>query len=1107
MRNGCKRKWLFALLLALVAAFAAGCSGEKTPPVTPPEQDGATSTAEPASITVTYDNETGAASWTAVENATKYVVNVNLRHENDVYATYETTGLSQALPLKQGISLITVTAYNGQTEIGNGALTVELSLDFGHPDQPGDVAYNAADGVLTWSPAERAVRYRVTVKGITNKNFLFEAETEQTSQAVPLAGGVYAFSVVGLGGGGSAGPAAEFEYATFTAAEFDTDSDEDGLFDLFLFNDAGVADLMYSGEYREWASVVTQPATISIVDRATLAEPEGDLTDGALSVFVPSMTSAVMSGATIRLPEALSVGTLHFDLYRDGGNTTGVMLADEAGHVAYYGTSDAFAWMKWETISIDISAFLAKNPDLGNIREIGFYLRSTKGDETHYIDNLRYERIGGLGDVAYDTESRTLSWDAVFGATSYVVRQGETELYRGADTSVVLERPLDENDAVTCAITVEATDGERSKSKDYTLNFFGEIGAITLDEGTSTVSWDAVVGATSYVLYLNGEEAYTGTDTSFNASSLNLPADKDVTATLVAYRGAAQKEKTVSVRCVHGDSQLFGTQVDGGADNEYYIAEWHNLAAWGQFSSAGYAGGDPDGVTFTYGDWVYDDYENQTRLSEGNLRIVSGSGWANGAFGFVLPQALKISELYSISVRLKVTGSNNDGNAYFYVGYGGEKVALGDGGATSTTDGDWKVYTVSAALLSTLTLGAEATPVTAIDVLYVTANGGYSMDIQEVTYTKMVPQSFGQLKAGTDNEYYIAEWHNLAAWGQFSSAGYAGGDPDGVTFTYGDWVYDDYENQTRLSEGNLRIVSGSGWANGAFGFVLPQALKISELYSISVRLKVTGSNNDGNAYFYVGYGGEKVALGDGGATSTTDGDWKVYTVSAALLSTLTLGAEATPVTAIDVLYVTANGGYTMDIQEVTYKKVKQQSFGQLKAGTDNEYYIAEWSDLTAWGQFSSAGYTGGDPDGVTFTYNTTYVYDDYENQTRISQGNLRIMSGGSWSNGAFGFVLPQALKISEVSEITFRLKFAANKDGNSKPIFYINALQSDAPGIYIAADKVTIETDGEWSVCTIPASAFNATDGVTEIQTIYVTGNGSSYTLDIQEVTYKKVAA
>ena len=376
-----------------------------------------------------------------------------------------------------------------------------------------------------------------------------------------------------------------------------------------------------------------------------------------------------------------------------------------------------------------------------------------------------------------------------------------------------------------------------------------------------------------------------------------------------------------------------------------------------------------------------------------------------------------------------------------------------------------------------------------------------------MTYKKVKQQSFGQLKADTDNEYYIAEWSDLAAWGQFSSAGYTGGDPDGVTFTYGDWVYDDYENQTRLSDGNLRIVSGSGWANGALGFVLPQALKISELYSISVRLKVTGSNNDGNAYFYVGYGGEKVALGDGGATSTTDGDWKVYTVSAALLSTLTLGAEATPVTAIDVLYVTANGEYSMDIQEVTYTKMVPQSFGQLKAGTDNEYYIAEWSDLTAWGQFSSAGYAGGDPDGVTFTYNTTYVYDDYENQTRISQGNLHIVSGGSWSNGAFGFVLPQSLTISEVSEITFRLKFAENTGGNGKPIFYINALQSDASGIHIAADKVTIETDGEWSVCTIPASAFNATDGVTEIQTIYVTGNGSSYTLDIQEVTYKKVAA
>ena len=685
-------------------------------------------------IELTYDDARGIVSWANVEGATRYVVVVNLRHQNEIYAFYETSESSQKLSLKQGISLITVVAYNGETEVGNGAMTVESVLDFEHPGTPTDIHYNQEDGVLSWNAAEKAAKYKITVIGITDTDFTLEKETTQNSEKLSLPGGVYKISVVAVNDQGSVGAAAEIEYTTYNAAEFDTDEDNDGVIDLFRFNDINVTDILYSGEYAEWASALKSTATAKIVDRTTLETFTAESTDGALAIMAPTQDNGAMSGITIYLPKSLSIGVLSFDLNRQTGATTGVMLSDGKGHTAYYGgLGDRVAWQSWETMSIDISKFLENNPDLDGVREIGIYLRSTKGG-AHYIDNLRYEKLGNVGEVVYDMENKTLTWDKVYGATEYIVKQGETELYCGQETSVVLLEGLDKENAVSCTLTLEAKGAGSSKSKEYTLNFFGEIGSLSMNKDTLLVSWDPVAGATAYTLYLNDEKVYSGTDTQYQVSQSD-EIKRDWVARLVVYRGEEKKEKTSFVLCQHGNNQLFGERV-ADKENEYYIAEWHNTAAWGQFSSSGYLGGPEGGVTFTTGSWkVYTGGDMHTRIKEGYLHVFSIGGWGDGRLIFHLPQALDVSELGSISFKVKFVATEgnswtNDGKARFY--FNGTSVYIDgskEANATITQDGEWSIYTISADVL--LENG-----VTSIADFSVSSNNGYEMDIQEVTYTK-----------------------------------------------------------------------------------------------------------------------------------------------------------------------------------------------------------------------------------------------------------------------------------------------------------------------------------------------------------------------------------
>lgn len=175
----------------------------------------------------------------------------------------------------------------------------------------------------------------------------------------------------------------------------------------------------------------------------------------------------------------------------------------------------------------------------------------------------------------------------------------------------------------------------------------------------------------------------------------------------------------------------------------------------------------------------------------------------------------------------------------------------------------------------------------------------------------------------------------------------------------------------------------------------------------------------------------------------------------------------------------------------------EQSFGELKAGTTNEYYIAEWSNIAEWGQFSAVGYSGGPKNGVKFDYNNNLACAS-DSDTRVKDGYLQVKST-AWKDGALGFKLPTALDMSTVQSINLIAK-ATFENQNRTPVFYYNE-RNDLYYTNSGNNSVTKTTDSEgWTTYSIDVSAI-AGVSISELKTLYF-GGSNAFTAQIKEITY-----
>lgn len=437
----------FALgLLAVGAVCALGfaaCKQNETSESTaglPVEKE------EAVRVKISYDEKTGEISWEPIALAKEYKITVTYYLGEETSVTTEET--SYVWPLKSGVSLLKVVALdeNGK-ELAVGVKTTQLEVDIGAPDKPTGLAYTATTGVLSWDETENAESYYIQAKSITNSAFVLE-ETLTTSTAsnikLDLPAGIYKLSVSAVSDSGARGYAETIEWASYDIPDFNTDSDGDGIYHLLDFEDERVLELVRDANYREWATGVIDKVEYGVETK------DGGTNSKMLAIKQKNVKNAdgadvnYFGGITLRFPEQIEFGSIRFDAYRNNYVGFGIMFEDDNG----VQVNSSIAWDETEsynrlhTYTVTMDSLLEKEEAFAGVREITFYSRNGKWCD-FYFDNLCYDPVGEIGDIAISEDRKTISWDEVIGADGYILKVNGEEKYNGEDTQVTLPSAYD----------------------------------------------------------------------------------------------------------------------------------------------------------------------------------------------------------------------------------------------------------------------------------------------------------------------------------------------------------------------------------------------------------------------------------------------------------------------------------------------------------------------------------------------------------------------------------------------------------------------------------------------------------------------------------------
>ncbi len=811
---------------------------------------------EQTAMTLSYDETIGTISWEEVTDAKKYVIIINLREDNESI-TYETTELFYEITLKAGISLITVKALDSDgNEIGLGAKTVSLEFDFGAPNAPENLVYDASTGVLSWDASEHAAKYTVTAMSYTDETYSKEEIVSETSVQLSLGTGVYGIEVLGETSSGAKGATSYLEWASYTDENFNTDVDNDGVYNIISFENEGILELSRKSDYKGWdTGVIRQDATASITNDP-VAE-DNATAEKVLLLSQPTSESSYFEGVTFRLSKQIpieSLGILSFEVYRTTGNTVGVMYEDENGvqvnrafswsNVA--GTDALNTYQRWGKITTTAEALLKQNQSFAGIKEITFYANNATGGD-YYFKNVQYDPLGDVSEITYDKESRTVSWNAVRNAVEYVLEiDGET-VYIGADNFYVSEIGLDVNSAVESVIKVTALDEkERAHENVTTVSFFGEVGELSYDRTTATVSWNAVDGAERYRLSdANGEILYEGTEMSYTYTTAPV---YDFSLTLTAIRGESERSSTSSYCfCLenYGDETCSNFALSTGATDTYYIADFkiHNYTSAFSLKSGASVLNCGDGICLDVPiAW-------NSRLTYVLPKVIASQSMQNA----------HVANIASISFRYKKTVSSAAAIVYFYDVDGNEYYLNLDGSACSRTmDGDWIVATVA---WKDIVIEGTTTKITNISSIGFTLNKVGAVYYESIVYAA---DSFNSLVNEETGEYLL-----LSGTDRFLTM---------ISNV-------EYPATKAIENDALKITQSATqtWWQGGVKVAFPQQIAFAEINTLTLRVKtddvtkirINLLDEHGNTCY--------LHSGSNGVTKSIDGDWTILTIDMATM--------------------------------------------------------------------------------------------------------------------------------------------------------------------------------------------------------------------------------
>ena len=159
--------------------------------------------------------------------------------------------------------------------------------------------------------------------------------------------------------------------------------------------------------------------------------------------------------------------------------------------------------------------------------------------------------LDSIQTVNYDSTTQSLSWAAVDGATSYKVEvtdsNSNTQTYSASETSFVI-------DAYYGAITYSVTpmkDGWYSEAKSGDMNKSELSTPKNINMVAYDINWDAVTGAASYVVTVNGQD-YNATTNSYTLTAQQTDSVSEFVISVQAVASSAAnnslKSSAVTIR-------------------------------------------------------------------------------------------------------------------------------------------------------------------------------------------------------------------------------------------------------------------------------------------------------------------------------------------------------------------------------------------------------------------------------------------------------------------------------------------------------------------------------------------------------------------------------
>lgn len=603
------KKKLFILIVAAIASFSlfAYSCGEKNDDTVYPSDVNRLK-----EITLSYDASSGTLSWQAVENAENYKVTI-APHLGDPVEK-ETDKTFCFVSLKRGVNRAVVYAYDTEKNaLAVGSESYSLDYDYGAPAAPENIVFDATTKTLGWNAVPNATRYCVSATSFADETFLLEKHCENNEISLEEIGrGIYYFTVYGISADGAEGIRGELAYRSFIDKN-EGSFTADGLRYLLGFADENVEDITKKSSWQAWGSKddIGVIADKSAEEILTEIEKNETLAENVKRSYLNRLNAAINGKNAAR---------------KSGKSFYSLLQGDKKG----------FAGVTFN---------LGREIKTEELRNVSLTTYFTTGDSLDLV----------LGD----------------GVNTVYVKLDPSHVGTWLDFDVLSEDfnvkdSMPETITQISLVTHCANPYSGYLIGDISYGLKSDVGKALYDAKNSEITWSAADGATSYNVFVDGKEAYSGKECGF----------------VYPLSSGKHEIRIIADNGTESEQVIEGLTFDFGEEKRV-------LADFGSLLYSEYISNAPT------------DYSIDTATGA-LVKNVSSGTWRSGSIKYSFPKEIKLSAIKSLSFKIKTDNLENvclyladEAGNTVYVYYADEKTKSAGVSVSEKDENGFVVLTVN----------------------------------------------------------------------------------------------------------------------------------------------------------------------------------------------------------------------------------------------------------------------------------------------------------------------------------------------------------------------------------------------------------------------------